>query len=85
MLKQEPAAGDFVCFRETGKQRRAYGIMAVDMSPIDRSGTWIMHGEGRLGFAGLIQTILRSDLHVAWVRLNNQDPSNYFLKDLPEE
>jgi hypothetical protein len=85
VLKQHPAAGDYVCFRENGKQRRAYGIMVEAMSPIDSSATWIMHGAGNLAVAGLLQTIVRTDLHVAWLRLNNQDPSNYFLKNLPEE
>ena len=85
MLKQHPAAGDYVCFKESGNVRRAYGIMAESMLPIDDSGTWIMHGAGNLAVAGLLQTIARTDLHVAWLRINNLDPNNYFKKDLPEE
>ncbi len=84
-MKQHPAAGDYVCFRETAKERRAYGIMAVPMLPFESSGTWIMHGAENLAVGGLLQTIARTDLHVAWLRMNNQDPSNYFKKDLPEE
>ena len=59
--------------------------MAESMLPIDDSGTWIMHGAGNLAVAGLLQTIARTDLHVAWLRINNLDPNNYFKKDLPEE
>jgi hypothetical protein len=40
---------------------------------------------GNLAVGGLLQTRARTDLHVAWLRMNNQDPSNYFKKDLPEE
>ena len=85
VLKQHPAAGDYVCFKETGKVRRAYGIMAESMLPSESSGTWIMHGAGDLAVAGLLQTIARIDLHVAWLRINNLDPNNFYKKDLPEE
>ncbi len=88
VLKQHPADGDYICFRETAKQRRAYRIMAVPMLPIDSSGTYIMHGGGNIAAAGLLrllQTIARTDLHVAWLRLNNHDPSNHYKKDMPAE
>jgi hypothetical protein len=86
VLKQHPAAGDYICFRETAKQRRAYGIMAAHMSPIDNSGTYVVHGAGdEEGGAGQMHTIGRMDLHVAWLRLNNQDPSNHYKKDVPKE
>jgi hypothetical protein len=85
VLKQHPAASDYICFRETTKQRRAYGIIAVPMLPVESSGTHIMHGAWNLAAAGLLQTIARTDLHVAWLRLNNHDPSNHFKKDVPEE
>ena len=85
VYKEVPAAGDLICFRETAKQRRAYGIMALPLLPIDTHGTYIMHGAGDLAAAGLLQTIGRTYLHVAWLRLNNHDPSNHFSKDCPEE
>lgn len=85
VYKEVPAAGDFICFRETAKQRRAYGIMALPLLPIETSGTYIMHGAGDLAAGGLLQTIARTDLHVAWLRLNNHDPSNHYSKDCPEE
>jgi hypothetical protein len=86
VLKQHPAAGDYICFRETVKLRRAYGIMAAHMSPIDNSGTYLLHGAGDAGGgAGQMHTIARTDLHVAWLQLSNQDPSNHYKKDVPEE
>jgi hypothetical protein len=87
-LKVQPKMGDFVCFLGPNKKIRNYGVLAKDLTPIDVHGTYISYDPEDLvkhtsheAFA----TVVRKDLHEAWLRCNNLDETSTYKKLVPIE
>ncbi len=80
--------GDFVCFLGPNKKIRNYGVLAKDLTPMDVHGTYISYDPEDLvkhtsheAFA----TVVRKDLHEAWLRCNNLDETSTYKKLVPIE
>jgi hypothetical protein len=84
-VKVEPAAGDFVCFLGKNKQISSYGVLAQKLTAIATCGTYVVPSSDPTEIDGTLQIIGRQELHVAWLRLNNQDPSSPYTAQLPRE
>jgi hypothetical protein len=77
--------GDFVCFLGPNKKIRDYGVLAKDLTPIDVHGTYISYDPGSLTSHEALQTVVRKDLHEAWLRCNNLDETSTYKKMVPLE
>jgi hypothetical protein len=84
-IKVCPGAGDFVCFLGKNKKISGYGILAKNLPAIATCGTYVVPSSDPKELAGTLLVMDRKELHVAWLRLNNQDPSSPFTAELPKE
>jgi hypothetical protein len=84
-VKVDPGAGDFVCFLGKNKRISGYGILAKKLPEIAMCETYIVPSSDPSETAGTLLIMDRKELHVAWLRLNNQDPSSPFTAQLPRE
>jgi hypothetical protein len=84
-MKVEPAAGDFVCFLNNNKRNTTYGILASNMPAISVCGTYLVTSTDTNEPAGKLITVARKELHVAWLRMNNQDTTSTYKDKLPRE